>query len=139
VTEGEICEIYNIGCHNEKTNLEVVEVICDSLEELAPEQPAGVKIYRDPITFVKDRPCHDTRYAIDASKIVRDLVGYQRKHLKLVCERLFNGFWRIASGRREYFRVPPSLAHGFVVPSETADFEYKCTDYYDPYDVSSLL
>jgi dTDP-glucose 4,6-dehydratase len=73
VTEGEIGETYNIGGHNEKTNLEVVETICDLLEELAPEKPAGVKNYRDLITFVKDRPGHDVRYAIDASKIEREL------------------------------------------------------------------
>jgi dTDP-glucose 4,6-dehydratase len=73
VTEGEIGETYNIGGHNEKTNLEVVEAICDLLEELAPEKSAGVKSYRDLITFVKDRPGHDARYAIDASKIEREL------------------------------------------------------------------
>jgi dTDP-glucose 4,6-dehydratase len=73
VTEGKIGETYNIGGHNEKTNLEVVETICDLLEELAPEKPAGVKSYRDLITFVKDRPGHDARYAIDASKIEREL------------------------------------------------------------------
>jgi dTDP-glucose 4,6-dehydratase len=73
VTEGEIGETYNIGGHNEKTNLEVVETICDLLEELAPGKPEGVKSYRDLITFVKDRPGHDARYAIDASKIEREL------------------------------------------------------------------
>ena len=73
VTEGKIGETYNIGGHNEKTNLEVVETICDLLEELAPEKPAGVKSYRDLITFVKDRPGHDARYAIDASKIELEL------------------------------------------------------------------
>jgi dTDP-glucose 4,6-dehydratase len=73
VTKGEIGETYNIGGHNEKTNLEVVEAICDLLEELAPEKSAGVKSYRDLITFVKDRPGHDARYAIDASKIEHEL------------------------------------------------------------------
>lgn len=73
VTEGVIGETYNIGGHNEKTNLEVVETICDVLEELAPEKPAGVRNYRDLITFVKDRPGHDFRYAIDATKIEREL------------------------------------------------------------------
>jgi len=73
VTEGEIGETYNIGGHNEKTNLEVVETICDLMEELAPEKPAGLENYRDLITFVKDRPGHDLRYAIDASKIEREL------------------------------------------------------------------
>ena len=73
VTEGKVGETYNIGGHNEKTNLEVVQTICDLLEELAPEKPSGVENYRDLITFVKDRPGHDARYAIDASKIRRDL------------------------------------------------------------------
>ena len=72
-TKGEIGETYNIGGHNEKTNLEVVETICDLLEELMPEKTAGVKSYQDLITFVKDRPGHDVRYAIDASKIEREL------------------------------------------------------------------
>ena len=69
VTEGEVGETYNIGGHNEKTNLEVVETICDLLEELASAKPSVVNNYRDLITFVKDRPGHDVRYAIDASKI----------------------------------------------------------------------
>ncbi len=73
VTEGKIGETYNIGGHNEKTNLEVVETICDLLEVLAPEKPLSMKNYRDLITFVKDRPGHDVRYAIDASKIEREL------------------------------------------------------------------
>jgi len=73
VIEGRIGETYNIGGHNEKTNLEVVEAICHLLEELAPEKPSGVINYRDLITFVKDRPGHDARYAIDASKIEREL------------------------------------------------------------------
>jgi dTDP-glucose 4,6-dehydratase len=51
----------------------VVQTICDLLEELAPEKPSGLGKYRDLITFVKDRPGHDARYAIDASKIEREL------------------------------------------------------------------
>lgn len=73
LTNGTIGETYNIGGHNEKTNLEVVEAICKLLEELAPEKPTGVVNYRDLISFVKDRPGHDVRYAIDASKIEREL------------------------------------------------------------------
>lgn len=73
VTEGEVGETYNIGGHNEKTNLHVVETICELLEELAPEKPAGLTNYKDLITFVKDRPGHDLRYAIDASKIDNEL------------------------------------------------------------------
>ena len=73
VTEGSIGETYNIGGHNEKTNLEVVEAICELLEELAPKKPSGVESYKDLIAFVKDRPGHDARYAIDASKIECEL------------------------------------------------------------------
>lgn len=72
-TEGKIGETYNIGGHNEKRNIEVVRGICSLLEELAPIKPEGVKQYADLITFVKDRPGHDLRYAIDASKIEREL------------------------------------------------------------------
>ena len=78
-TEGKIGETYNIGGHNEKTNFEVVESICDLLEELAPEKPKGVQNYRDLIRFVKDRPGHDARYAMDASKIKCDL-GWVPEH-----------------------------------------------------------
>ena len=70
---GEIGETYNIGGHNEKTNREVVETICALLEQMAPDKPLGVTNYRDLIAFVKDRPGHDARYAIDASKIRREL------------------------------------------------------------------
>ncbi len=73
VTEGVVGETYNIGGHNEKKNIEVVKTICALLEELAPEKPAGIDRYEDLITFVKDRPGHDVRYAIDASKIEREL------------------------------------------------------------------
>ena len=73
VTRGKVGETYNIGGHNEKRNIDVVHTLCDLLEELAPEKPAGLAHYRDLITFVKDRPGHDTRYAIDASKIQHDL------------------------------------------------------------------
>lgn len=69
VTRGSVGETYNIGGHNEKQNIEVVESICDLLEELAPQKPAGVSQYRDLISYVTDRPGHDLRYAIDASKI----------------------------------------------------------------------
>ncbi|EIO3978737.1 dTDP-glucose 4,6-dehydratase [Vibrio vulnificus] len=73
VTEGEIGETYNIGGHNEKANIEVVKTICDLLEELRPNKPAGVESYESLITYVKDRPGHDVRYAIDATKIAQEL------------------------------------------------------------------
>ena len=72
-TTGKVGETYNIGGHNERKNLDVVETICELLEELAPNKPHGVVHYRDLITFVADRPGHDLRYAIDASKIAREL------------------------------------------------------------------
>lgn len=70
ITEGIIGETYNIGGHNEKKNIEVVHVICDLLDELVP---LGKRSYRAQITHVTDRPGHDLRYAIDASKIAREL------------------------------------------------------------------
>jgi dTDP-glucose 4,6-dehydratase len=72
VTQGQVDETYNIGGHNEQRNLEVVQRICALLDRLAPEtRPPGG--YASLITFVRDRPGHDTRYAIDASKIEREL------------------------------------------------------------------
>lgn len=73
VTRGGIGETYNIGGHNEKQNIEVVEAICSLLEELSPQKPAGISHYRDLITYVTDRPGHDLRYAIDAGKIESEL------------------------------------------------------------------
>jgi len=69
MNEGKLGETYNIGGWNEKTNLEVVHTICAILDELRPQATP----YSDLITFVKDRPGHDQRYAIDASKIEREL------------------------------------------------------------------
>ncbi|MBU5885643.1 dTDP-glucose 4,6-dehydratase, partial [Vibrio cholerae O1] len=59
VTEGQVGETYNIGGHNEKANIEVVNTLCALLEELVPNKPAGVAHYADLITYVKDRPGHD--------------------------------------------------------------------------------
>ncbi|HEY9572827.1 MAG TPA: dTDP-glucose 4,6-dehydratase [Pusillimonas sp.] len=73
ITEGKVGETYNVGGHNEKQNIDVVHTICALLEELAPGKPAGVARYPDLITYVKDRPGHDMRYAIDARKIQREL------------------------------------------------------------------
>ena len=73
VTQGKIGETYNIGGFNEKQNIEVVRTICELLEELAPNKPQGIAHYADLITHVTDRAGHDVRYAIDASKIQREL------------------------------------------------------------------
>ena len=71
VTEGKVGETYNIGGHNEKQNIEVVKIICKILDELKPQK--NQQPYESLITFVKDRPGHDLRYAIDATKIAHDL------------------------------------------------------------------
>ncbi|MGO1062250.1 dTDP-glucose 4,6-dehydratase [Acinetobacter lwoffii] len=71
VTEGVVGETYNIGGHNEKQNIEVVKTICKILDELKPQ--VNGQAYESLITFVKDRPGHDLRYAIDATKIQKEL------------------------------------------------------------------
>lgn len=73
VTEGAVGETYNIGGHNERRNIEVVKAICNLLDELRPCTYQGVTKYETLIAFVDDRPGHDVRYAIDASKIQREL------------------------------------------------------------------
>ena len=84
-TQGQIGETYNIGGHNEKQNIEVVQTICDLLDELVKCEERGARreahpspltpysSHRELITFVADRPGHDLRYAIDAGKIQREL------------------------------------------------------------------
>ena len=69
--KGTLGEVYNIGGWNEKANIEIVRIICDLLDTLKPLE--NKKSYRDQISFVTDRPGHDRRYAIDASKIEREL------------------------------------------------------------------
>lgn len=69
VTEGVVGETYNIGGHNEKQNIEVVKTICTILDELVPKTTP----YAEQIAYVSDRPGHDRRYAIDASKIAKEL------------------------------------------------------------------
>ena len=70
LNRGQLGDTYNIGGHNEWANLRIVELICDLVDELAPQLGGGS---RQLITFVKDRPGHDRRYAIDARKIEREL------------------------------------------------------------------
>lgn len=81
VTEGKVGETYNIGGHNEKQNIEVVQTICEILDELASSEARDVKCkdgkplttYSSLITYVTDRPGHDRRYAIDSSKMQKEL------------------------------------------------------------------
>lgn len=78
-TKGKVGETYNIGGHNEKQNIEVVETICAILDEVKPpviarsDSDVAISSYKDLITYVADRPGHDMRYAIDASKIQKEL------------------------------------------------------------------
>ena len=112
VTEGVVGETYNIGGHNEQSNLHVVKTVCALLEELAPEKPEGVKKYEDLITFVKDRPGHDVRYAIDASKIEKEL-GWKPEETfesglkKTVLWYLNNSSWweNVLSGEYKLARI----------------------------------
>ena len=115
VTEGQVGETYNIGGHNEKRNIEVVHTLCDLLEQLAPAKPKGVTHYRDLITHVTDRPGHDQRYAIDASKIQQQLgwvpeETFETGLRKTVQWYLNNTDWcqRIANGRYQRERLGAS-------------------------------
>ncbi|MBW3226028.1 dTDP-glucose 4,6-dehydratase [Marinobacter adhaerens] len=112
VTEGTIGETYNIGGHNEKKNIDVVHAICDQLEKLAPKKPAGLASYRDLVTFVTDRPGHDLRYAIDASKIQTELGWVPRESFdtglrKTVQWYLNNQEWchRVQDGSYQRVRI----------------------------------
>jgi dTDP-glucose 4,6-dehydratase len=71
LNRGQVGEAYNVGGSNEKTNLEVVETLCAILDELKPKLDG--KSYREQIAFIQDRPGHDKRYAIDASKLEHEL------------------------------------------------------------------
>lgn len=74
LAHGSCGEVYNIGGLNEKANIDIVGMLCDRLDELRPIAPdAEIGCYRDLITYVKDRPGHDRRYAIDATKIQTEL------------------------------------------------------------------
>ena len=73
LTKGTIGETYNIGGHNERKNIDVVLTICRLLDEVIQEKPAGIEHFEELIVYVADRPGHDLRYAIDASKIEREL------------------------------------------------------------------
>jgi dTDP-glucose 4,6-dehydratase len=72
-TEGQNGETYNIGGHNERKNIDVVKTICAILDKVIETKPGNISQFAELITFVTDRPGHDLRYAIDASKIAHDL------------------------------------------------------------------
>jgi len=100
---GTVGQVYNIGGHNEKTNLEVVHTLCNILDEMVPDSP--YRPHKSLITFVEDRPGHDRRYAIDAGKIKKELGWVPRESFetglqKTVCWYLDNKTWtdRVLSG-----------------------------------------
>lgn len=118
VTEGVVGETYNIGGHNEKKNIEVVETLCSILDELKPisGNPAftspSFSSYNELITFVKDRPGHDVRYAIDATKIDKELgwipeESFETGIRKTVEWYLNNEKWwkRVLSGEYQLERI----------------------------------
>ncbi len=107
--EGRVGETYNIGGKNEMRNLQVVESICAILDELIKDKPDGIEQFNDLITFVSDRPGHDQRYAINCSKIEKELGWTPRETFETGiretvewyldnsrwCERVLSGEYRL--------------------------------------------
>jgi dTDP-glucose 4,6-dehydratase len=101
--KGAVGQVYNIGGHNEKTNIEVIHTLCHILDEMVPDSPR--RPHESLISFVEDRPGHDRRYAIDAGKIKKDLGWFPRESFetglrKTVRWYLNNNIWieRVLSG-----------------------------------------
>jgi len=107
---------YNIGGGNEIRNIDVVETICRALEDLAPnKKPKGLGLFRDLITYVEDRPGHDTRYAINGAKIKDELEWEPSENFETglrntILWYLDNSLWweRILSGEYEMERIGDS-------------------------------
>ncbi len=123
VQRGRVGESYNIGGNNERTNLEIVHAICDLLDELVPA--SAHRPHRNLIEFVADRPGHDRRYAIDASKIKREL-GWTPRHTvesglrQTVQWYLDNQDWWEPIRRGNYAGQRLGLAAAGAAPAETA-------------------
>ncbi|HUB94575.1 MAG TPA: dTDP-glucose 4,6-dehydratase [Stellaceae bacterium] len=103
LTRGRVGESYNVGCRNERSNIDVVRSICRTLDELAPR--ADGKRHDSAITFVPDRPGHDLRYAIDPAKIEHELGWRARETFegglaKTVAWYVANGAWCAAMRER---------------------------------------
>ena len=99
---------YNVGGHNERTNLEVVKTICTIMDELCPvSENAAIKSYLELITFVQDRPGHDLRYAIDSTKLMTELGWKPRENFETGIRRtvqwyLDNAWWWRPIRERKY-------------------------------------
>ena len=100
VSQGKPGETYNIGGHNERKNIDVVKTICRILNEIVVEKPEGIEDFTTLISFVVDRPGHDLRYAIDASKIQRELGWVPEESFESGIEKTINwylnneGWWK---------------------------------------------
>lgn len=112
VTTGKLGETYNIGGHNEKKNIDVVKTICAILDQKVLTKPNGISKFEELITFVKDRPGHDLRYAIDAGKIQRELDWTPQESFETGIEKtvdwyLANQEWceRVQSGNYQRERL----------------------------------
>ena len=90
--KGKLGETYNIGGHNERQNIEVVRTICEILDNKISDKPKGVSSFSELITYVKDRPGHDLRYAIDASKIESKLGWKPKESIDSGIEKTINWY-----------------------------------------------
>lgn len=124
---GQVGETYNVGGWNEKTNLDVVKTLCEILDQEQPRTDG--RSYNEQITFVKDRPGHDQRYAIDASKLQRELdwepeETFETGIRKTVCWYLENADWvyNITTGSyRNWVAQQYALSGADVNKSEPAN------------------
>ena len=105
-TRGVAGETANIGGHNEKQNIDVVKTVCRLLDEMHPSEYANIHRYEDLITFVEDRPGHDVRYAIDASKIERELGWRPQETLRVVLGRRWSGTQIMKLGGKQCWMAP---------------------------------
>ena len=92
ITKGKIGEIYNVGGDNELKNIFVVKKICDILDTLKPEKPNGINHYSELITFVQDRLGHDIRYAIDNSKIKKELGWFPKQNFEVGLQKTIHWY-----------------------------------------------
>ena len=100
LTEGKIGETYNIGGFNEKKNIDVVKTICNTLNDLVDDKPDGISDFNELITFVTDRAGHDVRYAIDATKINRELGWRPQETFETGIRKTIE--WYLANGKSAF-------------------------------------
>ena len=98
IHDGKLGETYNIGGNNEVENIEVINLVCDYLDQLVKEKPNNIESFKELINFVTDRPGHDLRYAIDSSKMFKDLswkpsISFEEGLLSTVKWYLDNEWW----------------------------------------------